>query len=37
MTINMDPKEVEHFLVCICFIVAVIGMCFIAWIWEKNK
>ncbi len=37
MTITMDPKEVEHVLIFCSFTVAVIGLCFIAWLWEKTK
>lgn len=37
MTITMDPKEVEHVLIFCSFTVAVIALCFIAWLWEKTK
>jgi hypothetical protein len=37
MTITMEAKEVEHVLIFCSFTVAVIALCFIAWIFEKNK
>jgi hypothetical protein len=37
MTITMEPKEVEHVLIFCSFTVAVIGLCFIAWNFDKNK
>ena len=38
MTITVEPKEVEHFLVCICFTVTCVTICFlIHHLYKNNK
>jgi len=38
MTITIEPKEVEHFLICICFTVAVIALCYMTYLFHNiNK
>ena len=37
MTITIEPKEVEHFLIFLCFTVAVIGLCYITYLFHQNN
>ena len=37
MTITIEAKEVEHFLICICFTVAVIALCYMTYLFHKNN
>jgi hypothetical protein len=37
MTITIEPKEVEHFLIFLCFTVAVIAMCYMTKTFDKNN
>ena len=37
ITITMEPKEVEHFLVCICFSVACATIAYLIYHFHKNN
>lgn len=37
MTITIEPQEVEHFLICISFTVAVIALCYMTYLFHKNN
>ena len=37
MTITIEPKGLEHMLICICFTVAVIGLCYMTYLFHQNN
>jgi len=37
ITVTMDPKEVEHFFIFLCFTVSVIALCYMTHLFHKNN
>jgi hypothetical protein len=37
MTITIEPKELEHMLIFLSFTVAVIGLCYITYLFHQNN
>ena len=37
MTITLESKEVEHVLIFCSFTVAIVAVCFIAWLMDRSN